>query len=292
MGVGPKIKEFRIKVGLTQKNLADMLHVTYQAVSRWENDDSEPSIDTLKEMCGIFNCSMEELLEMERKEEKEETSVEGYDNIQEIKPVLAVCEQCNKPIYEPSEINRFNESFQVKTGRTHHTEIRQRILCGDCNNVRLLEEQRKEEQRTEETKAKFKKQRIHSFIWPTLVALIFIISGIGYFVDGDASTGFDLLITGVLAYCFVAAMILNNTFITDMWLEITSWGFVKLPGIIFEFSIDGFIFLILMKILFFILGIMLALLAASFATIIAMILSVFVYPFALKKNLKCEEKKG
>ena len=39
MGVGPKIKEYRNKAGLTQKDLADKLHVTYQAVSRWENYD-------------------------------------------------------------------------------------------------------------------------------------------------------------------------------------------------------------------------------------------------------------
>ena len=40
--------------GLTQKDLADKLFVTYQAVSRWENEDAEPSIDTIKEICGIL----------------------------------------------------------------------------------------------------------------------------------------------------------------------------------------------------------------------------------------------
>ena len=122
-----------------------------------------------------------------------------------------------------------------------------------------------------------------------MVALIFIISAISTFAKGDSSTGFGCLVVGVLAYCFIATMILNNTFITDMWLEITSWGFVKLPGIIFEFSFDGLIFLIAMKILFFILGIILALLAATFASLLAMALSIFVYPFALRKNLKGEE---
>ena len=67
MGVGPKIKEYRNKAGLTQKDLAVQLHVTYQEVSRWENDDIEPSIDTLKEMCGILNCSIEVLLDMKSK---------------------------------------------------------------------------------------------------------------------------------------------------------------------------------------------------------------------------------
>ena len=292
MGIGPKIKEFRNKAGLTQKDLADQLHVTYQAVSRWENGDAEPSIETLKEMCVILNCSIEDLFEMEKKEEpKGEEKITVVDKIvvQEPKPILGVCEQCNHPIYEATNLNRVNESFIVRTGRTSHTETRQRVLCNGCNEIRLLEEKRKEEQRKREIDATFKKRRIHSFIWPTIVALIFIAIGISSFVKGDVATGLGCLGVGVLAYCFVATMILNNTFITDMWLEITSWGFVKLPGIIFEFSFDGLIFLIAMKIIFFILGIILALLAAAFATLLAMALSIFVYPFALRKNLKGEE---
>lgn len=292
MGIGPKIKEFRNKAGLTQKDLADQLHVTYQAVSRWENGDAEPSIETLKEMCVILNCSIEKLFEMEKKEEpKGEEKITVVDKIvvQEPKPILGVCEQCNHPIYEATNLNRVNESFIVRTGRTSHTETRQRVLCNGCNEIRLLEEKRKEEQQKREKDATFKKKRIHSFIWPTIVALIFIFIGISSFVKGDVSTGLGCLGVGVLAYCFVATMILNNTFITDMWLEITSWGFVKLPGIIFEFSFDGLIFLIAMKIIFFILGIILALLAAAFATLLAMALSIFVYPFALRKNLKGEE---
>jgi transcriptional regulator with XRE-family HTH domain len=293
MGVGPKIKEYRNKAGLTQKDLADKLHVTYQAVSRWENDDAEPSIDTLKEMCGIFNCSIEELFDMERKEEdkpiEEKITVVEKIVVQEPKPILGVCEQCNHPIYEASNLNRVNESFVVRTGRTSHTETRQRVLCNDCNEIRLLEEKRKAEQREREINATFKKRRIHSFIWPSLIALLFIAVGISSFVNGEVSTGFGYLGIGLFAYCFLGTMILNNTFITDMWLEIASWGFVKLPGIIFEFSFDGLVFLIAMKILFFLLGLALALLAAAFATALAMALSIFVYPFALIKNIKCEE---
>lgn len=292
MGIGPKIKEFRNKAGLTQKDLADQLYVTYQAVSRWENGDAEPSIETLKEMCGILNCSIEELFEMEKKEEpngEEKVTVVEKIVVQEPKPILGVCEQCNHPIYEATNLNRVNESFIVRTGRTSHTETRQRVLCNDCNEIRLLEEKRKEEQRKREIDAAFKKRRIHSFIWPTIVALIFIAIGISSFVKGDVSSGLGYLGVGALAYCFVATMILNNTFLTDMWLEIASWGFVKLPGIIFEFSFDGLIFLIAMKIIFFILGIILALLAATFATLLVMALSIFVYPFALRKNLKGEE---
>lgn len=290
MGVGQKIKEYRNKAGLTQKDLAEQLHITYQAVSRWENNDVEPSIDALKEMCKIFNCSIEELFDMERKEEEkkveEKVTVLEKVVIQESKPVLGVCEQCNNPIYEVEDLNRVNESFVIRTGRTSHTESRQRILCSSCNEIRLLEEKRKTEQRKREIEASFKKRRINSFIGASLAALLFVSVGISSFVNGEVSIGFEYLVVSVLAYCFTGTMILKNTFIPDMWLEITSWGFVKLPGIIFEFSFDGFVFLIAMKIIFFLLGITLAILAAIFATALAMALSIFVYPFALIKNIK------
>ncbi len=293
MGVGQKIKEYRNKAGMTQKELAEQLHITYQAVSRWENNDAEPSIDALKELCKILNCSIEELFDMEKKEEEkkveEKVTVLEKVVIQESQPVLGVCEQCNNPIYEAANLNRVNEPFVIGTGKTSHTESRQRILCSSCNEIRLLEEKRKAEQRKREIDASFKKRRIHSFIWPSLVALLLVAVGISSFVNGEVSIGFGCLAIGVLAYCFIGTMILNNTFITDMWLEITSWGFVKLPGIIFEFSFDGLVFLIAMKIIFFLLGIALALLAATFATALTMALSIFVYPFALIKNIKCVE---
>lgn len=75
MGIGLKIKEYRTKAGLTQKDLADELHVTYQAVSRWENDDAEPSFDMLKDLCRILNCSTDDLFEINKptvEEKKEE----------------------------------------------------------------------------------------------------------------------------------------------------------------------------------------------------------------------------
>ena len=50
MNIGSKIKEYRTKKGLTQKELAENLNVTFQAVSRWENGEVEPSIDTIRKI--------------------------------------------------------------------------------------------------------------------------------------------------------------------------------------------------------------------------------------------------
>ena len=53
--LGEKIKRIRNEKGMTQKELADKLFVTAQAVSRWENNEVEPSISTLIEIAKIFN---------------------------------------------------------------------------------------------------------------------------------------------------------------------------------------------------------------------------------------------
>ena len=59
--ISDNIKNLRKEKGLTQKELADLLHVTSQAVSRWEKGDVEPSVETLNNMAKIFNVSIDEL---------------------------------------------------------------------------------------------------------------------------------------------------------------------------------------------------------------------------------------
>ena len=53
--IGANIKRLRTQHGMTQKNLADKLFVSAQAVSRWENDEVEPSIGTIMDLAKIFN---------------------------------------------------------------------------------------------------------------------------------------------------------------------------------------------------------------------------------------------
>jgi transcriptional regulator with XRE-family HTH domain len=50
MTLGQKLKKLRIEKGLTQKDLADQLHVTFQTISKWEGDTNEPDFSTLKEL--------------------------------------------------------------------------------------------------------------------------------------------------------------------------------------------------------------------------------------------------
>lgn len=56
------IKEIRIKNNLTQNEFANMLGVTYQAVSKWENGKSIPDILMLKEISSRFNVDLNYLI--------------------------------------------------------------------------------------------------------------------------------------------------------------------------------------------------------------------------------------
>ena len=54
--------DFRKKIGLSQKELADKLHVSQQSISQWEKGLREPSIEMLKKLAEIFNCTIDELV--------------------------------------------------------------------------------------------------------------------------------------------------------------------------------------------------------------------------------------
>ena len=56
------ILELRTKNGLSQDELAEKVYVTRQAVSRWENGETVPNTDTLKQLSKLFGVSINTLL--------------------------------------------------------------------------------------------------------------------------------------------------------------------------------------------------------------------------------------
>lgn len=63
---GHIISELRKKKGLTQEQLGKQLNVSYQAVSKWENNLSEPDLETLEKMTEVFGISMSEFFAMSK----------------------------------------------------------------------------------------------------------------------------------------------------------------------------------------------------------------------------------
>lgn len=89
------LKNLREKQHLTQEQLAERVMVSRQAVSRWENGETQPNTDTLKLLSKEFGVSINTLLGSPRQ---------------------LICQCCGMPLSEDNMISRepdgsYNEEY-------------------------------------------------------------------------------------------------------------------------------------------------------------------------------------
>ena len=127
-------------------------------------------------------------------------------------------------------------------------------------------------------------RRNKSFIWGGVTATALVVLGI--------ATGniLPMIIIALTGFTLVSCLILGNNFVGDMIAEIFSWGFVRFPGLIFTLDLDGIIWLITVKLLFWVLGLLIAILFGILAIALGLLISLVVYPFALVKNIRNGEE--
>ena len=63
MKLGQKIKELRKTKGISQEILANYLGVSFQAVSKWENDSTLPDVTMIPAIAAFFGVTTDELLD-------------------------------------------------------------------------------------------------------------------------------------------------------------------------------------------------------------------------------------
>lgn len=69
MTLGNKLSKLRKENNITQEQLADMLGVSRQAISKWESDSAYPETEKLLRLGRLYNCSMDYLLKDEIEEQ-------------------------------------------------------------------------------------------------------------------------------------------------------------------------------------------------------------------------------
>ena len=62
MKFGDKLIVLRKKHGLSQEELASKLNVSRQSVSKWESNNTYPETDKIVQICNIFDCRMDDLI--------------------------------------------------------------------------------------------------------------------------------------------------------------------------------------------------------------------------------------
>ena len=62
MSLGSNISRLRAEKRLSQGDLADILNVSRQSVSKWETDGSVPDLDKLVKLSRVFDVTLDQLV--------------------------------------------------------------------------------------------------------------------------------------------------------------------------------------------------------------------------------------
>lgn len=85
--LGNKIKQLRLRKGITQDTLAKVLNVSSQAVSKWENNVTMPDIQLLPEIAVYFGCTIDDLFNL-----SEQAQFERIENMLDMQAALSADE--------------------------------------------------------------------------------------------------------------------------------------------------------------------------------------------------------
>lgn len=306
MTLGQKIKKARSESNLTQKELADTLGVTFQTVSKWENDTTEPDLATLRMLAKTLGCSLEYLVQ---EDEEDENSPLPPPPEEENNPLPEPEENPLPPIIpivpptppEPHVIGRCVDCGNeiIEGSPVHNVERRSALgikeivtVCEDCFRKTEEEIQRRTRELEEANKPKPKVQKGGFFhkitdrndrkplIWAIVLGIIALITtlvvcivnysqvGLGWTIGAPLIAGYTVMAT---IYC-----IFTMSYVSDIFMGVAGWS-IRFPGLIFGWSLDGIMWLIAMKILFFLLGIFISITTFLFAVILSAFFSIFTF---------------
>lgn len=254
MELGEKISSLRKRNGMTQAELGEKLGVTYQAVSKWERNESLPDFDMmskLAKLCGVSIAYFEDGAAEENYETAEPAAIQN-EPVTESAPfgenVLGVCVDCGKIVKKGDEVEGASKLICKKCEAARKQEI--------MNRKAAIEEREQAQKR--ELKGRFKKRAVIAAVVAGIIALAFLIvsfvfqSGITASLDISAGVHTVMVIVGfIMLFSWIFQL-----FFDGVVREVTCWGFaaIKLPGIIFSADLEGLIFLVVMKIFLFILS--------------------------------------
>lgn len=126
------IKDLRIKNNLTQKEFAEKLGVTYQAVSKWENGRNMPDIMLIKEISNIFNVDIDELLTGKKKKNNINIWIFGLSTLLIMIIVFTVIITKNNSNFEFKTITSSCDEFTL-TGSAAYNSSKTSIYISDVD---------------------------------------------------------------------------------------------------------------------------------------------------------------
>lgn len=108
MSLGKVLADHRKAAGLTQQQLGERVSVSAQAVSKWENDQAEPDLQTLRRLCALYKIQIDDLFR-----EKAETNglaaasasvAPSADGEEKPSVLVGYCADCGCAVYQGNEV--------------------------------------------------------------------------------------------------------------------------------------------------------------------------------------------
>ena len=84
MDFGDKLKQYRLKEGLSQEQLAEKIGVSRQAITKWETKRGLPDVENMIILAEIFKLTLDELVLEEVKNQEEKPTVFESETIYDI----------------------------------------------------------------------------------------------------------------------------------------------------------------------------------------------------------------
>lgn len=272
MNYGEKITALRKTKGMTQAELGEELHVTYQAVSKWERGEANPDFETLSKISKIFGVSVSYFEDgsdlataMSQVTEPETATLTEQDFKSDM---LGMCRVCGKVVRE-------GEEYQTQPY----------LICKSCHDRQISEEKKKQEDAVAhrkfkedmEKRAVKRKRNIGLIVASAVFAVLAIVGGVMFGIGEFEPYMFNIVawvIFAVFAFTFTSQMVWGG-----LVSDICTFGFVKVnfPGIIFSLDIDGIFFFIFVKLLFGFLSIFLWLIFGLLTSIVAFCASPVIF---------------
>lgn len=258
---GSIIANLRKEHNMTQAELGEALNVTFQAVSKWERNLSQPDLDTIKAMANLFNVSLDIFNDKAVCATKDTATAEqstlGTTNTAEQSQLgtidgenAYICSKCGK-ICRESEMS----------------DLGVKKICNSCTGKKL----------------KASAQSLRNSFFTALIAggiVLCVITLLLYVLsDYSLSSFLGALVCAFFFAAFTAQMCYDGSL-----RNIAFWGFsrcIRMPGMIFKLSADGIIFMLLYKLIAPIIGVLLGILIGIVATIAAFVIAPFSVVFSM-----------
>lgn len=116
MSFGSNLENLRKQKGWSQDKLADKLHISRQAISKWENGTSKPDIDNVKSISNIFSIGIDELLDNELPDRAAKLDVEKEEKKENVIQVIKYMIIAVVLIYLISVIGKFISLLTIVNG--------------------------------------------------------------------------------------------------------------------------------------------------------------------------------